>query len=233
MSQVVDPDAIGQAGLAGELLEPAVEPVRLDRGAVLLGEHEIVVVLAPGPQAPLLDLGGPPSSQHHGGDRGQDDHLGDSGAGLVHLGPVGEHGPVFDLDELLVDRQHAGLQVDGRPGQAQDLAVIPKVWISRPCRNGTMRLGSARLSWSGGVSEGGLEPPRPMRALGPQPPNSRSPGLLRVYRCCSGRRQHRKWRSLTAGGDSVENRSGSVFGSAADVHGYLVWWAFDSAAGSR
>ena len=137
--------------------------------AVLLGEHEIVVVLAPGPQAPLLDLGGPPGSQHRDGDRGQDDDLGDGGTSVVHLGSVSEHGPVFDLDELLVDRQHAGLEVDGRPGQAQDLAVVPKFLISRPCRNGTMRLGSARLSWSGGVSEGGLEPPRPMRALGPQP----------------------------------------------------------------
>ena len=45
-----------------------------------------------------------------------------------------------------------------------------------------------------GVSEGGLEPPRPMRALGPQPPKSRSLRLLRVYRCCSGRHRRRKWR---------------------------------------
>jgi Phage integrase family len=44
--------------------------------------------------------------------------------------------------------------------------------------------GDARTSSSGGVSEGGLEPPRPMRALGPQPPNSRSLWSLRVYSCC-------------------------------------------------
>ena len=37
---------------------------------------------------------------------------------------------------------------------------------------------------SGGVSEGGLEPPRPIRALGPQPPKSRSILSLRVYRYC-------------------------------------------------
>jgi hypothetical protein len=34
-----------------------------------------------------------------------------------------------------------------------------------------------------GVSEGGLEPPRPIRALGPQPPKSRSLWSLPVY-CC-------------------------------------------------
>jgi Phage integrase family len=51
-----------------------------------------------------------------------------------------------------------------------------------------MKGGEAQKSCSGGVSEGGLEPPRPMRALGPQPPNSRSLGLLRVYSCCRGRR---------------------------------------------
>jgi site-specific DNA recombinase len=44
------------------------------------------------------------------------------------------------------------------------------------------------------VSEGGLEPPRPIRALGPQPPKRRSLGFLRVYRCCSVRHRRRKWR---------------------------------------
>jgi integrase len=44
--------------------------------------------------------------------------------------------------------------------------------------------GDARTPSSVVVSEGGLEPPRPMRALGPQPPKSRSPWLLRVYCCC-------------------------------------------------
>jgi hypothetical protein len=92
----VDPDAIGQAGLAGELLEPAVEPIRFERGAVVLGEHQVAVLLAPGPQAPLLDLSGPPSSQHRGSDRGQNDDLGDGAARVVNLGPVGEHGPVLD-----------------------------------------------------------------------------------------------------------------------------------------
>jgi hypothetical protein len=107
--QVVDPDVIRQATLARELLEPAVEPIRLERGAVLLGEHEVVVLLAPGPHAPFLDLGGPPSSQQGNGDRGEDDDLGDGGAGVIDLGPVGEHGPVLDLDKLLVDRYHASL----------------------------------------------------------------------------------------------------------------------------
>jgi hypothetical protein len=69
-------------------------------------------------QAPFLDLGGSPGSQHRGGDRGQDDDLGDGGASTVHLGAVGDHGPVLDLDELLVNRYHAGLQVDGRPRKA-------------------------------------------------------------------------------------------------------------------
>ena len=53
--------------------------------------------------------------------------------------------------------------------------------------------GDARTPSSGGVSEGGLEPPRPMRALGPQPPKTRSLWLLRVYRCCMSPQRCRKW----------------------------------------
>ena len=49
--------------------------------------------------------------------------------------------------------------------------------------------GDARTSSSGGVSEGGLEPARPYRALGPQPPKSRSPESLRLYSCCSDHRE--------------------------------------------
>jgi hypothetical protein len=66
--QVVGPDAIGQTGLTGELLEPAIEPIRLDWGAVLLGEDKVVVFLPPGPRAPFLDLGDPPGSQGRRGD---------------------------------------------------------------------------------------------------------------------------------------------------------------------
>jgi hypothetical protein len=40
---------------------------------------------------------------------------------------------------------------------------------------------------------GGLEPPRPMRAQGPQPPKCRSLGLLRVFRCSSDRYRRSKW----------------------------------------
>jgi integrase len=49
--------------------------------------------------------------------------------------------------------------------------------------------GDARPSSSGGVSEAGLEPARPIRALGPQPPKSRSPESLRLYSCCSDHRE--------------------------------------------
>jgi hypothetical protein len=71
-----------------------------------------------------------------------------------------------------------GIQIIGSGSAVAGAVGAPK---------GTARLGLARDGWSVGVSEGGLEPPRPMRALGPQPPKRRSPGLLRVYQCCSGR----------------------------------------------
>jgi site-specific DNA recombinase len=41
---------------------------------------------------------------------------------------------------------------------------------------------------------GGLEPPRPIRTLGPQPPKSRSLRLLEVYRHCLHRRRRPEWR---------------------------------------
>jgi hypothetical protein len=68
-----------------------------------------------------------------------------------------------------------GIQIIGSGSAVAGAVGAPK---------GTARLGLARDGWSGWVSEGGLEPPRPMRALGPQPPKSRSPWLLRVYCCC-------------------------------------------------
>jgi hypothetical protein len=50
--------------------------------------------------------------------------------------------------------------------------------------------GDARTPGSGGVSEGGLEPPRPIRTLGPQPPQRRSFRLLRFHHCCSRRYEY-------------------------------------------
>jgi hypothetical protein len=52
-----------------------------------------------------------------------------------------------------------GIQIIGSGSAVAGAVGAPK---------GTARLGLARDGWSVGVSEGGLEPPRPMRALGPQ-----------------------------------------------------------------
>jgi hypothetical protein len=40
---------------------------------------------------------------------------------------------------------------------------------------------------------GGLEPPRPIRTLGPQPPQRRSFRLLRFHHCCSRRYEYSQW----------------------------------------
>ena len=63
---------------------------------------------------------------------------------------------------------------DGRPPDPGDGEVIADLSANKPLATGPRcRLsgegGEAQKSCSGGVSEGGLEPPRPMRALGPQP----------------------------------------------------------------
>jgi hypothetical protein len=74
------------------------------------------------------------------------------------------------------------------------------------------RLTAGKVLLGRGVG-GGLEPPRPIRALGPQPPKGRSFRLLRFYCCCSGRYGRHRWQLLETESKSVEMRFGSGIGS--------------------
>src|SRR6266516_4144750 len=77
----------GETGLGRELLEAPVGPVRLERRSIGLGEHQVVVLGRPWPQAPLLALLLSPGAQeidYPGGERDQ------RGAALG-LGPIGQH----------------------------------------------------------------------------------------------------------------------------------------------
>jgi integrase len=82
----------------------------------------------------------------------------------------------------------ANLILGDREPDAESPAVNPL--STGPGVHEAQEGGDARSRSSVGVSEGGLEPPRPIRALGPQPPKSHSTWLLRVYSCClDGREQ--------------------------------------------
>jgi hypothetical protein len=86
----------------------------------------------------------------------------------------------------------ARLILGDRKPDAQSSAVNPL--STGPGVHEAQEGGDARSRSSGGVSEEGLEPPRPIRTLGPQPPKSHSIGLLRVHLGCSGHHRRSEWR---------------------------------------
>ena len=137
VAQVVEADR-PQRGLGDQPLEGLAEGVRVDRLAVLFGDHEVLVSVVGAPLGPLLVLALPALAE-----------LGDGlGVEIDHPRAVALWRRVDDLvadgDQRLADRQALAVQVDGAPAQAEDLAAAHPGHRGRPPDAGKPAVGRGR-----------------------------------------------------------------------------------------
>ncbi len=124
VAEVVEADA-PPAALAHQPLPRLREEVRVDRLAVRSREDKSVIVSSAGAQS-LLELLSTPRPQHGDSPRVEVDR-----SPAVRRLHVGDVGAVLDRQDLLIDDEAGGVEVDVAPGNTEHLAPSHPVLAAR------------------------------------------------------------------------------------------------------